>query len=307
MTARIKGVVAQAKLRLERARARYGVVDVAVRTLRRHSEDDGGSYAAALTYYTFLSIFPLLLVAVAALGYLTFGNAKLRNDMIDTGLETAPMLGQILTDKTLEGIEKARGSLALTGVALALYSGSGAVVALEHALNKVNRVVQEPNIVGKRLRSLVWLAVLGVAVLASTALTSVGAFAGRIFSSGGAIATVPVAVLFYLAAVAIAVGIFATAYKFLPSTSLAWRDVLPGAVVAALGFEVLKVAGTTYLRTGSQARNATFGAFATAAGLLVASYLICQVTLLAAEVNAVLAERRATRQSGATDAQGGTR
>lgn len=306
MTARVKGVVARARLGLERARARYGAVDVAVRTLRRYSEDDGGSYAAALTYYAFLSIFPLLIFAVAALGYLTFGNEKLRKDIVETGLETAPMVGDILSEEALNRIGNARGSLALTGLALALYSGSGAVVALEHALNKINHVTREPNIVGRRLRSLRWLGILGVLVLASTALTSVGAFASRIFSSHGAVATFPVSVLSYVGAVAIAVVIFATAYRFLPNAGLGWREVLPGAVLAAVGFEVLKLVGATYLRAGSRARNATFGAFATAAGLLVASYLVCQVTLLAAEVNAVLAERRATRQSGDTDPEGGT-
>jgi membrane protein len=305
VSARAQGLVARAKLLLERARARWGPVDIAVRTFKRHSEVDGGSYAAALTYYTFLSLFPLLIFAVAALGYITFGNTELRQDIIDAGLDATPMLEEILTKDTLKDVESARRGLALTGVFLALYSGSGAVVALEHALNKINRVAREPNIIGKRLRSLAWLGILAVAMLGSTALTSLGRFTGNIFDSLGPIATVPVRVFFFLAAFAVSVGLFATAYRFLPATSLRWREVLPGAVVAAAGFEVLKVLGVAYFRSGAQARSATFGAFATAAGLLVASYLISQVTLLAAEVNAVLVERRITRQSSGTDPGGG--
>ena len=68
---RLKRLAALAKLQIEKARARWGGVDIAVRTFKRYSEDDGGSYAAALTYYTFFSIFPLLLFAAAALGYVT--------------------------------------------------------------------------------------------------------------------------------------------------------------------------------------------------------------------------------------------
>jgi membrane protein len=94
--------------------------------------------------------------------------------------------------------------------------------------------------------------------------------------------------------------VFAAAFRVLPATELAWRDVLPGALVAAAAFELLKSLGAAYLEAGAASRNATFGTFAAAAGLLVASYLICQITLLSAEVNVVLAERRLTRQSERT-------
>ena len=77
-------------------------------------------------------------------------------------------------------------------------------------------------------------------------------------------------------------------------------------MAAAIAFEVLKVVGAVYLRAGSQANNATFGAFATAAGLLVVSYLLCQITLLAAELDAVLVERRITRQSLVSASEGGS-
>lgn len=306
MSARVAGIVAAAKLRLERARARYAVVDVAVRTFKRYSEDDGGSLAAALTYYTFLSFFPLVIFAVAALGYVTFDNQALRRDIIDAAFDAAPLIKDALSPPGLDAIIDARRRLALTGVALALYSGSGAVVALEHALNRVWHVAQEPNVIAKRVRSVLWLAVLGVAALASVGLSATARFVEDIFGALGPAATVPVKVVFYIAAVALSAGIFATAYRFLPARGLTWRDVLPGALTAAAAVELLKFAGAAYLQRGQDARNATFGAFATAAAFLVAAYLISQLTLLAAEVNAVLAERRLTRQSGATERQGGS-
>ena len=92
-------------------------------------------------------------------------------------------------------------------------------------------------------------------------------------------------------------ALFSTAYKMLPATSLSWKEVLPGAIVAAIGFEILKLAGAAYLARGESTRNDTFGTFAAAAALLIASFIVARVVLLAAEVNAVLAERRATRQS----------
>jgi membrane protein len=160
MSSQLQRLVAQAKLRVERARARWAAVDVGVGTLKRFSADDGSSYAAALTYYTFFSIFPLLVFGIAALGYLTFGNAQLQEDILEAGLETIPMLQDALSPAGLETIKERRQELALTGVVLALYSGSGAVVALEHALNKLWRVPEEPKFIQKRLRSLIWLAIL---------------------------------------------------------------------------------------------------------------------------------------------------
>ena len=170
---------ADAKLRLERARADHSSVDVAVRTFRRFSEDRGGFAAAALTYYLFFSIFPLLLFGAALVGYLTFLNADLKGRLLEAGLDAAPLLGELLSRDVLQVIEDRRGSLALLSLALALYSGSGAVVALEHALNQIHRVEDESNFIQKRIRSLKWMAAAGVAVIASVFLSSVATFAAE--------------------------------------------------------------------------------------------------------------------------------
>ena len=102
----------------------------------------------------------------------------------------------------------------------------------------------------------------------------------------------------------LSVGVFATAFKFLPAKAQSWRDVLPGAIVGGAAFGLLIYLGGLFIQGGEDSRNATFGAFAAAATLLVVSFLVARVTLLAAEVNAVLAERRLTRQP-AVGEQGG--
>jgi membrane protein len=284
---RVKRAQADAKLRLERTRARYGWVDVGVRTAKRYGDDDCGSYAAALTYYLFFSIFPLLLFAAAALGYLTPDNSELRRDILESGLKTVPVLSEAIDRGSLKQIEDNREAIALTGLVLALYSGSGAVVALEHALNKVGHVQEEPNFLVKRARSLKWLVVLGMASLASLALsTLVGFVVGPLGAALGVIAGITVNV-----------GIFATAFRFLPATERSWVQVLPGSVVAAVAFEILKFAGSFYLARGAASREQTFGALAGAAALLVASYLISQIILFAAELNEALFERRTIRRT----------
>src|SRR5919106_6806048 len=123
----VRNVGAQVKLRIERARARHGVFDIVMQTLKRYSSDDGGFFAASLTYFAFFSIFPLLLFAVSALGDVTFLSEELKNRLLTTGLNSFPLIKQVLTGGTLERIQAQRGTLALTGLALALYSGSGGI------------------------------------------------------------------------------------------------------------------------------------------------------------------------------------
>jgi len=297
---RLKEIPALLKLQLERARARFGVVDIVMSTFKTFSLDDGGSYAAALTYYTFFSIFPLLLFSAAFLGFVTRDNPELRQELIDAGIRSVPLIKDVLTDETLRSIEDRRQAFAVSGIAIALYSGSGAVVALEHALNRFHGLVNEPNWFIRRARSLRFLAAFGGAAVVSVALGGVATSAGTIFGGG----TVGAAVAWTLGHVfgfMVGVAIFASAYKLLPSVQLSWRDVLPGAIAAAAMFEVLKEVGSIYVQRGSSARAAAFGAFSIAAALLLASFLMSQITLLAAELNDVVIKRRESRQTQGTD------
>lgn len=297
----IENAATQVKLRLERARSRYAPIDVVVRVFKRFSETDGGSYSAALTYYMFFSIFPLLALTAAVLGFVLRENPEDQRELFEKALNTFPVFKDALTPGGFAVMERARQELAITGAFFALYSGSGAIVALEHALNKVYRVDDEPNFWQKRLRSLRWLAILGVAFLLSVAITSAAGWAGD--AIGGVAGSFAKIGLRLMGGV-VAIGVYATAFKFLPAKELSWSEVLPGALVGGVAFAVLILLGGVFLQSGEDTRNATFGAFAAAATLLVVSFLVARVTLLSAEVNAVLAERRLTRDPAGGE-QGG--
>ena len=287
----VKTATAQAKLRVETARAHNGWLDVAISTFKRFSDGDGGFYAAGLTYYAFFSVFPLVLFSVSALGFVTFLSQNLKQDLLDAGRKSFPLISEILTANNLTKIEDARFSLAAVGLLLVLYSGTGGIVAFEHALNRIYGVDEEGTFVQKRVRSLRFLGTIGVIAIISVALGAVW----RIIDS-------PVVSVFaFMAGFGTSVLLFASAYRFLPRSNLTWREVLPGAVVAGAIFEGLKIVGPIYLSSGEEGRNATFGAFAAAAGLLVSAYLICQVALLAAQLNAVLGERRRSREFSLAD------
>jgi membrane protein len=287
----VKNLTAQAKLRLESARARQGWLDITLTTFKSFSEGDGGYYAAGLTYYLFFSVFPLVLFGVSALGFAVFISDSVKQDIVNASADAFPLVRQVLEPETLDTVADARFSLAAAGLLLVLYSGTGGIVALEHALNRFRGLHQEGSFLQKRIRALRFLATVGTIPLFSVAL---GAVAQLVHSP-------LVGVVAFVGGAATSVVLFATAFKFLPSVNPPWREVLPGAVIAGAIFEVLKIVGPLYLNSGRSNRDATFGAFAATAGLLISAYLLSQVTLLAAQLNAVLAERRRTRDFSLAD------
>lgn len=292
---------------LEDARARRPWLDVAVATARRFSDDDCGTLAAALTYYLFFSVFPLLLLAASVLGRLSFASPELRARLLEGGLQTVPLLAEVLRPDTLAELGRRSSALAALALVLALYSGTGGIVALQHALNRIHRVAGEPGWLATRTRALGWLALFGLGALLSAGLGVLAGAAGALVA--GALSWA-LALATRAAGAALGVALAALSFKVLPGIERPWRAVLPGALLVGGAFELLKVAGTAYLASGARARAATFGAFATAAGFLVAAYLLAQVILLGAVLNAVLAERRRLRSprgGGTVGASGHTR
>jgi membrane protein len=293
-----------ARLRVERARIRWPLVDIVIRTLKRYSENDGGAYAASLTYFTFFSIFPLILFGASILGYITFGNEELQKDIFDAAVEQFPLLRDALSPNGFQFLEQRRQELALSGLVLALYSGTGAIVALRHALNRLNHVEEEGGYIEKRVDALKWLALLGAGAVISVASSSLAGYTDHLFDSFETLSNVIAWAILHGMGIAVSIGIFATAFKFLPRKPQTWQDILPGAIVAAVAFELLKTVGRVFVTGGSAGRNATFGVFAAAAGLLVTMYLVSQATLLSAEVNVVLSERRLIREPASADEGG---
>src|SRR5919106_3652325 len=208
-------VITRLKLRVERARADHGAVDVAMRTFRRYSEDDGGFFAASLTYYTFFSIFPLLIFAASALGYLTFLSPQLQRRLLEEGIDAVPLISEILSSESINVLQEQRATLALVGLLLALYTGSGAITALEHALNRIHRVRSEPGPIARRIRSLKWLAAAGLAVLVTVGVGALEPLAGNLWGDGEAI-TLSMAVFARILGVGVSALMFMAAFRLLP-------------------------------------------------------------------------------------------
>jgi YihY family inner membrane protein len=265
-------------------RRRSSVVDLSCLVIEGWTLHRTGRNAAVLSHYGFISVFPLLLVLVTVLGFVLDDNQDLQESIIDSALSNIPVVGtQLALDPT-----SITGSLPLFlfGLGTALWAGSKAFAAAQVAMDDTWDVPrsQRPNIAKNRLRALAMIGVIGAAQVASAVVTS---FAGAL--DVAAIARLGL----FLGAFAINLATLLIAYQVLTTPSLAWRrEIMPGAVVAAVAFSGLQYLGTTVVLRAINNASDVYGTFATVIGLLTWLSLHATATLAGAELNAALHRRR---------------
>jgi inner membrane protein YhjD len=246
---------------------------------KKFGDDQGGNLAALITYYGFLSIFPLLLVLVTALGFVLGGNPELRDDILNSAVADFPIIG----DQIRDNVGSVRGSglgLAI-GIVVALYGGLGVANAAQDAMNRVWEVPmrERPGFVPRVLRSLGLVASLGVTVIVTTLLGGLGGGTGEL---GWGVRAGAFALAFGLN-----VLLFAFAFRVLTTADLSFTDVLPGAIVAAVGWAILQALGGLIVSHQLKGMSETYGLFAIVIGLLAWIFLQARIVLYAAEINAV--------------------
>jgi inner membrane protein YhjD len=249
--------------------------------------DDQGNYLAALiTYYAFLSIFPLLLLASSILGYVLQSNPDLQADILDSTIARFPVIGDQL--RAPEGLTGSPIAV-IVGVLVALYGALGFAQATQNALNIAWAVPRNrrPNPIMARLRSVLLLAVGGLAILLTTFIANLGA---SISALGGNLET-SLSWLLTLSTVVVNGAIF-TVLFWLASAHRhsALRDV-PGGLFVALAWQVLQFSGTAYVSAIVKDASVTAGVFAVVLGMMAWIYLGALAVTLGIEVNVVLAER----------------
>ena len=246
--------------------------------------DDFGTYLAALlTYYAFVSLFPLLLIASSILGIVLAGDQKLQHELLNSAVQQFPLIGQELAKpKHLSG---GPGGLAV-GVAASLYGALGVAQAFQYATNTMWGVPRNnrPNPLKARGRSLVLLATAGLAVLATTLLS---------LASGGGVGTLGTTGKYLAVAASVVINIAASifGFRFAPARRLSVRDVAPGAVASAVIWQLLQSFGIVYVRHVVRHASATNAVFAIVLGLIAYLFVASVAVVFCIEVNVVRVNR----------------
>lgn len=246
--------------------------------------DDQGIYLAALlTYYGFLSLFPLLLILVTILGTLLSGNPAFQHQMLHSALSDFPVVG----DQLGRNIHSYRGNgVALAvGVAGTLYGALGVAQAAQYALNKIWAVPrhQRPDPFRSRLKGLVFLTVPAIGLLGTT-LLSIAASEARVF--GTHLGTgVHVAAL--LMAIVLNAALLLLTQRVLTHRKLPLRRMYGAALGGACVWQALQWAGGYFVGHVLRGASAIYGMFGIVLGLLAWIYLSALVFVMVAEWSAV--------------------
>jgi len=259
------------------------VIRHAKRALRHYSDRDGSTLAAAVTYFAFLSLFPLLALAFAAVGLIA-NVVPAAQGALDGSLRTLfpGMIGDGPGQLTLTAIRQASGTVAGVGVVTVAYSGLSWIADMRDALGRMFDQPQPDRPVGIRgrvtsfaagqLHNAVALASIGSALLVSVAV------------SGGVLdlaSHLPlVSVLAVVVGIATGAVMFFLMFRLLADPDLPGTALWSGAWVGAIGFELLKRASTWLL--DSTANQPAFQAFGIALILLVWIYYFSRVVMYAA-------------------------
>jgi membrane protein len=265
-------------------------------TFHDWSEDKGSRLAAALAYYTLLSLAPLLVITVAVVG-LFFGEDAARGKL-------SGELAAVVGGKAAEGIQaviaqaKSPSSGIIStviGVVTLFLGASGVFGELQSALDTIWEVKPKPGrgILGEmKARFLSFTMVLGVAfmLLVSLVLSAVLSAVGSTFSHALPGGEALWQVVNFAFSFAMVTGLFALIFKFIPDAVVKWGDVWLGAAVTAALFTIGKFALGIYL--GKATLASSYGAAGSLVALVVWVYYAAQILFFGAEFTQVQARRR---------------
>jgi membrane protein len=264
---------------LQRRHRRVGFV---IAVVYKYLDDQGGYLAALITYYAFVSLFPLLLLLTTVLGVVLVGQPQLQAEVLQSTLAQFPVIGsQLQQPEQLSG-----GAMAIViGVGGALYGGLGVGQAVQNAMETVWAVPRNnrPDPIRSRVRSLLLLLMLGSAAITATVLSA----AGRATETFGAFSRIGLAV----AAITINAGICLVAFKVTTTRRLTYRQVLPGALTAAVIWQLLQWFGASFVSHTVKTASAINSVFALVLGMLAFLYLISVSLVMCAEINVVRVDK----------------
>ncbi|GAB3929240.1 hypothetical protein GCM10011575_26360 [Microlunatus endophyticus] len=245
--------------------------------------DDQGSYLAALVaYYGLVSLVPLLLVLSSVLGFVLQADPGLQQRILHSALSQFPGIGtQIRSSAGLRGSPVAL----VVGLVGALYGSLGAAQAAQNVMNVAWAVPRNrrPDPIRSRLRSLALVGTAGLGVVGVTILSALTTSVGAIGPDLGVLSTA----LALAGSIVLNVLIFLVVFRISTARRLTLGEMLPGAVTAAVLWQLLQTFGTAYISHVVQRATIVNGTFAFVLGLIAWLYLAAMALVFSVEINVV--------------------
>jgi membrane protein len=292
-----------AESRFVRLRRRHPRLDHLVRATTRYNEHYGDQHAAAITYFSVLSLVPLFMIAFSVAGFVLAAHPEMIVKITDAIHAAVPgEIGGTVTGIVTQSIDL-RGRVGVVGLVGALYSGLGWMTNLRDALTAQWALERPESPFLYRIgRDLLALLGLGLALAVSFAVTATGSTVGVVvlrfmgLAQVGWVHALFGVLLSFLASWLVFLWVLAR----LPRRPVSTRSAMRGAAVAAAGLEVLKQVGNYYLRT--LVHSPRWAAFGSLLGLLLLLLFIYLLSRLLLFTTAWIATARENQHSEAVPA-----
>jgi YihY family inner membrane protein len=263
------------KERLQSLGDRWPWLGVGLAVQHRFTELGGGPLAGSITLSTFLSIFPLALLGISIVGFLSVNE----EDFVTDVLEAFGLTGELadVVTRAIDAAADSRRTASIIGLLGLLWSGLAVVSSLSHALNRTWQVTGRGLL--DRAWGVVWLIGTVVLVASGILLSSLGAW----LPGPAYLATVPLGALLYCA-------LFWWMFRVMGNAPIGWRSLLPGAIAAGIGFEVLNIVSGLIVPNLTRG-SALYGSLGAVFAVLAWLFLFGRIVVYSSVLNVVLFER----------------
>jgi membrane protein len=254
-----------------------------VAVIKRYMDDRVGKQAALVTYYTFLSLFPLLLIFITIIGILITNNIKLENQIMQSVYQLFPALGDDL-QKNVKSLHTSGLALFLQSLVF-LYGARGLASILQETFNNIWHIEHEhrPGFWDDHLRSFMMMLAVG---LGMTIGAGVSLLLSSIFKVGWMSA-----ILITVVNIGVTFWLFLSVFRLGTSEKISTHKLMLGAFIATLGVLLVQRLGGIIMSHELQRLQGLYGSFALALGMLFWIYLQAQVILYAIVITIVRTER----------------
>ena len=277
MLAWVSGFVAGVLAWADALQRRHTLLGFPYAVVKKYGDDAGGRHAALITYYGFLSLFPLLLLAVSVLSKVLVANPALREELIKA---VVPPDLQVTVNQAVVAMPSSGVPFAV-GIVGLLFAGTGVVFSASETLNHLVGVPMRSRFgfVPRYGRVLLMLVVVLAGGVAVAALTVASEALRQVSGLQQVAAAVGTAVVIF--------GVLVIAAKVLVARPVPVGAAWPAAALGGATVAAVLAVGTKFLSALVTKSGPVYGSFATVVGAFALLYLVSQVLLYCAEVAVV--------------------
>jgi YihY family inner membrane protein len=269
-------------LRIDHFQRTHAPFAFAYGVIKKFGDDRGSQLGGLIAFYGFLSFFPLMLVLVTLTAFVAHGDPHLANQIRTSALSQFPVVGPDLAGnvKALPG----SGLGLAVGLAGLVWGSLGVTQSVQYAFAEVWHIPYKdrPAFLVRVLRGLTLFALLGTGVVVTAVLASLGPLLGHSAIAGAA---------GFVGGTGVSIALYVTVFRMLSPKSLRWTELLAGAIVAGVGWQVLELIGVQLVQHQLRHSSQLYGTAGVVLGLISFLVLVAQLTLYGIEINVVRALR----------------